>query len=84
METQNIADVMHKNGLMWLSIVSLFSSDTVVDIPSCIKSLKDLKKLREDVVSSSIENVAKNKYIDYIDKGIAIVERDKLKFESEF
>jgi hypothetical protein len=81
MENGNIIERLAKDELLNLVLVSLISSDTLIDIDSCKKSLFKMLIYRDEIKTANIEN--KNFYVKMIDEGIEIIERELRIFKEE-
>lgn len=81
MENGNIIERLAKDELLNLVLVSLISSDTLIDIDSCEKSLFKMLIYRDEIKTANIEN--KNFYVKMIDEGIEIIERELRTFKEE-
>lgn len=81
MENVNIIERFAKDELLNLILVSLISSDTLIDIESCEKSLSKMLMYKEEIKTANIEN--KDFYVKMIDDGIEIIERDLKTFKEE-
>lgn len=80
---ENIIELLHKSGFIYLMLGSLISSDTLLSIKDCEKSIKELEKLNEALKEANIEEKKKKEYQDFIDRGFEIVKRDLEKFKEK-
>lgn len=74
MEEKNILEKLQENNLLDFYLVSLISSDTLITIEDCEKSLDKIKEVKEHLITANIDN--KEQYADMIDKGEEIIKRD--------
>lgn len=80
---ENIIELLHKSGFIYLMLGSLISSDTLLSVKDCEKSLKELEKLNEALKEANIKEEKKKEYQDFIDNGFEIVKRDLEKFKEK-
>ena len=80
---ENIIELLHKSGFIYLMLGSLISSDTLLSVKDCEKSLKELEKLNEALKEANIKEEKKKEYQDFIDRGFEIVKRDLEKFKEK-
>ena len=80
---ENIIELLHKSGFIYLMLGSLISSDTLLSVKDCEKSLKELEKLNEALKEANIEEKKKKEYQDFIDRGFEIVKRDLENFKEK-
>lgn len=78
---ENFIEKLHENGMLNLLLVSLISSDNLIDIDSCEKSLNEMNKFIEKTKEANIPD--KEKYLDMMYKGVEIIERDLNIFKNE-
>ena len=80
---ENIIELLHKSGIIYLMLGSLISSDTLLSVKDCENSLKELEKFNESLKEANIKEEKKKEYQDFIDRGFEIVKRDLEKFKEE-
>ena len=83
MKNKNVIELLHKSGFIYLALVSLISSDNLLGIDDCEKSLKELERFNEALKEANIEEEKKKEYQKYIDEGFDIVNRDLKRFKEE-
>lgn len=66
----------HKNGVMFFVLVSLISSDTLVDVKSCEEALEHSKEMLRGLEEAEIPDEDKKKYKKYLERGLGIIKRD--------
>lgn len=71
----------HKNGVMFFVLVSLISSDTLVDEKSCEKALKHSEEMLEGLEVAEIPEEDRKKYKEYLERGLGIIKRDLKKYK---
>jgi len=75
----NLIDKLDDSGMLYFVVVSLFSADTLVDVESCEASLKSVKKLRDDLLTSKHKDNPEIKKI--LDEAEEIIRRDLEEFK---
>ena len=81
-EKVNFLEELHKSGFIYLMLGSLISSDSLLSVEDCEKSLERLEKLNEELKTADIEEEKKQEYQDFIDRGFEIVKRDLNQFQN--
>ena len=76
-------EMFHKDGMMFLILGCLISADNLIDVDSCEKALKEMKLFKEALPNTNIEDDAKKKYEELMNKGLEIIERDLNQFKME-
>ena len=71
---ENKIERLEKANLLNFILVSLISSDTLINIESCEKSLNKMLEYQEEIKTANIEN--KDFYVKMINDGINIIKRD--------
>lgn len=79
----NIIELLHESGFIYLMFGSLISSDKLLSVKDCEKSIKELERLNEALKEANIEENKRKEYQDFIDKGFDIVNRDLKRFKDE-
>ena len=74
METDNFLERLQKDKLLDLYLVSLISSDTLLTVEDCEKSLKKILELKELIKTANIDD--KERYEKFINDGEKIILRD--------
>ena len=74
-------EVIYQSGMWYLFLVSLISSDTLVDIESCEQSLFTINSTLTALPEANIPEEEKTKAVEMLQKGIKIVERDMKMFQ---
>ena len=73
----------HKDGMMFLILGCLISADNLINVDSCEKALAEMKRFKEALPNTNIEEEAKKKYEELMNKGLEIIERDLNQFKME-
>ena len=76
-------EMFHKDGMMFLILGCLISADNLINVDSCEKALAELKRVKEALPNTNIEEEAKKKYEELMNKGLEIIERDLNQFKME-
>ena len=79
MMNDNMIDKLDEMGMLYFVIGSLFSADTLIDLESCEKSLKGVKKLKAELPTSKYKDDPKIK--QYIDDAEEIIRLDLKQFK---
>ena len=79
MMNDNMIDKLDEMGMLYFVIGSLFSADTLIDLESCEKSLKDVEKLKAELPTSKYKDDPKIK--QYIDDAEEIIRLDLKQFK---
>ena len=69
-------EMFHKDGMMFLILGCLISADNLINVDSCEKALAEMKRFKEALPNTNIEEEAKKKYEELMNKGLEIIERD--------
>lgn len=77
---ENKIEILEKANLLNFILVSLISSDTLINIESCEKSLNKMLEYQEEIKTANIEN--KDFYVNMINDGIDIIKRDMELFKN--
>lgn len=75
----NLIDKLDEMGMLHFVIVSLFSTETLVDAESCEKSLKGVRELRAELTMSKYKDDSKIKNL--LDDAEEIIKRDWEQFK---
>jgi len=74
-----LLEAIEKNGMIWLVLGSLISADSLISIESCDKNLEiSMSFLEAAKKSNNLKE--KEKIIEYLEKSIEIIKRDKEEF----
>jgi hypothetical protein len=76
---KDFIEELYNNGLIYMYIGTLFSSDTLLNEDDCIYSLNAIKELKENIPSCKIQD--KGKILDIINKAEKVVKNDLKKFQ---
>ena len=76
-------EMFHKDGMMFLILGCLISADNLINVDSCEKALAEMKRFKEALPNTNIEDDAKKKYEELMNKGLEIIERDLNQFKME-
>ena len=79
MMNDNLIDKLDEMRMLYFVIGSLFSADTLIDLESCEKSLKDVEKLKAELPTSKYKDDPKIK--QYIDDAEEIIRLDLKQFK---
>ncbi|MBR6516923.1 MAG: hypothetical protein IKT40_08835 [Bacilli bacterium] len=74
METDNFLERLQKDKFLDFYLVSLISSDTLLTVEDCEKSLKKILELKELIKTANIDD--KERYEKFINDGEKIILRD--------
>ena len=80
---ENIIELLHESGFIYLMFGSLISSDKLLSVKDCEKSIKELERLNEALKEADIEEHKRKEYQDFIDKSFEIVKRDLEEFKKK-
>lgn len=80
---ENIIELLHESGFIYLMFGSLISSDKLLSVKDCEKSIKELERLNEALKEADIEEHKRKEYQDFIDKSFGIVNEDLKRFKEE-
>lgn len=75
---ENLIEKLQKNQLLDLYLVSLISSDTLINKEACDKSLEKIREAKELIKTANINN--KDFYVKMIEDGENIIIRDRENF----
>ena len=73
-EKTNLLEKLQSSNLLDFYLVSLISSDTLLSVEDCERSLSKIQEVKELLITANIDN--KEQYADMIDKGEEIIKRD--------
>ena len=74
-----LLEAIEKNGMIWLVLGSLISADSLISIESCDKNLEiSMSFLEAAKKSNNLKE--KEKIIEYLEKSIETIKRDKEEF----
>ena len=80
---QRLEEILKNDEFRYLYLVSLISSDTMVDIESTEKCLDKIIFLNQNVKYMNLDNKVKEEVIKYTNKGIKIGKRDLKLFKKK-
>lgn len=80
---ENIIELLHESGFIYLMLGSLISADTLLSVKDCETSLKELERFNEALKEANIEEEKRKEYQDFIDRGFEIVKRDLEEFKNK-
>ena len=73
-EKTNLLEKLQSSNLLDFYLISLISSDTLLSVEDCERSLSKIQEVKELLITANVDN--KEKYADMIDKGEEIIKRD--------
>lgn len=76
-EILNISVILNNEGLRYLYLVSLISSDNIIDVESCDRSLKAINFIMEHIDLFGLDDKVKKEVTKYLKKGLRIIRRDR-------
>ena len=76
MDLEKLKEILSDDKFRYLYLVSLISSDTIVDAESGKKSLEKLSYLKEHLDELELEDAVKNDIKKFVKDGIKIAKRD--------
>ena len=76
---ENFIDKLHEADMLYFVLGSLISSETLVDIESCQKTLKTLEMMKEDFETSKLKNDTKTR--TFLEDAERIIKRDLHEFK---
>lgn len=76
----NINVILNNDNLRYLYMVSLISSDNIIDIASCDKSLESINFILNNIDLFDIDEKIRKEVIKYLKKGLRIIKRDRKTF----
>lgn len=74
--TKETIEAFHEKGLMWLLLGTLISSDSLIKLKDYEESIDILKDLIENVPNTNIEQIEKDKYLEYAKKSLDTVQKE--------
>lgn len=80
---ENMVELLNKiyeSGGIWFYMVSLFSSDSLLSVEDCDRSIKLLNDTINAIPETNIPDDEKEKILDHCKGAIEICERDKKEF----
>ena len=79
MAKENFIDKLHEAGMLYFVLGSLISTETLVDVESCHKSLKVLEMMKADYGTSKMKDDVKIK--KFLEDAEGIIKRDLERFK---
>ena len=76
-EILNISVILNNEGLRYLYLVSLISSDNIIDVASCDRSLQAINFIMEHIDLFGVDDKVKKEVAKYLKKGLRIIRRDR-------
>jgi hypothetical protein len=76
----NINVILNNDNLRYLYMVSLISSDNIIDIASCNKSLESINFILNNIDLFDIDDKVRKEVKKYLKKGLRIIKRDRKAF----
>ena len=76
----NINVILNNDNLRYLYMVSLISSDNIIDIASCDKSLESINFILNNIDLFDIDEKIRKEVVKYLKKGLRIIKRDRKTF----
>lgn len=76
----NINVILNNDNLRYLYMVSLISSDNIIDIASCNKSLESINFILNNIDLFDIDDKVRKEVVKYLKKGLRIIKRDRKTF----
>ena len=76
-EILNISVILNNEGLRYLYLVSLISSDNIIDVASCDRSLQAINFIMEHIDLFGLDDKVKKEVTKYLKKGLRIIRRDR-------
>lgn len=76
----NINVILNNDNLRYLYMVSLISSDNIIDIASCDKSLESINFMLNNIDLFVIDDKVRKEVVKYLKKGLRIIKRDRKTF----
>ena len=70
----NFLEKLQENNMLDFYLVSLISSDSLINLETCEKHLKKMQEVKEYMKTANLNN--KEKYAEMIEKGEEIIKRD--------
>lgn len=79
-EILNINVILNNENLRYLYMVSLISSDNIIDLASCDKSLKSINFVLNHIELFDIDEKVRKEVVKHLKKGLRIIKRDRKTF----
>lgn len=76
----NVNVILNNDNLRYLYMVSLISSDNIIDIASCDKSLESINFILNNIDLFDIDEKIRKEVAKYLKKGLRIIKRDRKTF----
>ena len=76
----NINVILNNDNLRYLYMVSLISSDNIIDIVSCDKSLESINFILNNIDLFDIDDKVRKEVVKYLKKGLRIIKKDRKTF----
>ena len=76
-EILNISVILNNEGLRYLYLVSLISSDNIIDVASCDRSLQAINFIMEHIDLFGLDDKVKKEVTKYLKKGLRIIRRHR-------
>lgn len=76
----NINVILNNDNLRYLYMVSLISSDNIIDVASCDKSLESIDFILNNIGLFDIDEKVRKEVVKYLKKGLRIIKRDRKAF----
>ena len=76
----NINVILNNDNLRYLYMVSLISSDNIIDIASCDKSLESINFILNNIDLFDIDDKVRKEVVKYLKKGLRIIKRYRKTF----
>jgi hypothetical protein len=76
----NISTMLNNDEIRYLYLVSLISSDNLVDVESCDNSIEHQKFLIDNIDLFNIDDKIRKEVLKYAKKGLLIAKRDRKMF----
>ena len=76
----NVNVILNNDNLRYLYMVSLISSDNIIDIASCDKSLESINFILNNIDLFDIDDKVRKEVVKYLKKGLRIIKRDRKTF----
>lgn len=76
-EVLNISVILNNDNLRYLYMVSLISSDNIVDVASCDRSLKAINFVLNNIDLFGLDDKVHKEVVKYLKKGLRIIRRDR-------
>jgi len=76
----NINVILNNDNIRYLYLVTLISSDTIVDVESCDRSLESINFILNHIDLFELDDKVKKEVKKYLKKGLRIIKRDRKAF----